>query len=242
MVIYYAIKAWETSIRDQRNNTKLQAAYLYQIIKYCKHWLNQKGTKTTGSAPARKIVITRVYDEAVSELKNYPEIQRALGIYNRNKNDGVGARRDPTLRSLCPRAAQLTIKRRLPASPCRHISISARPRPGTAPSGSLMHKRLLDSDPTRKLFTGTHQRVRGPHSRGLHETGRPPEPPAQSPVHEPDTAPALHGRRESRHVFQGHRRHPIPHEREHCCVRPRHGRFANVTLCVRQTWKSFCRP
>jgi hypothetical protein len=84
LLIYYAIDAWEKSIQAGAN-PKAQAAYLYQVIKNCKHWIEQKATKTSGSAPARRNIIQRVLQEATAELMNYPDIQNALAIYNRNK-------------------------------------------------------------------------------------------------------------------------------------------------------------
>jgi hypothetical protein len=88
MLIYYAILAWESSTRG-RNHEKAQAAYLYQVVKNCKQWLEAKSAKTTGSAPARRMIIQRVRQEAEAELVNYPEIQRALGSYNRHKQAGA---------------------------------------------------------------------------------------------------------------------------------------------------------
>ena len=84
LLIYYAIDAWEKSVRATLN-PKAQAAYLYQVIKYCKHWITQKATKTSGSALARRIIIQRVLQEATADLLNYPDIQTALAIYDRNK-------------------------------------------------------------------------------------------------------------------------------------------------------------
>jgi hypothetical protein len=84
MLIYYAIDAWERSVVGNEN-PKAQVAYLYQVIKNCRHWITLKAAKTDGSTPARRIIIQRVLQEAQAELLNYPDIQRALGIYNQNK-------------------------------------------------------------------------------------------------------------------------------------------------------------
>lgn len=82
-----ALAAYEQAGRMNQAEAQM-AAYLFQVIKECKKWGQEKAKETKGNTPARRRIIERVSNEAYAELKNSPLVGQALTRFNWAKGSG----------------------------------------------------------------------------------------------------------------------------------------------------------
>jgi len=87
-VIAAALESYELSVSKGEAQAE-QAAYLYQVIKECRHWKALKSDSTGKNTENRRRIIDKLERDAGVQLMAYPLIAKALQRYEEKKAAGV---------------------------------------------------------------------------------------------------------------------------------------------------------